>query len=160
MLTLFKPLNSTLEKSNYTLTIKNQNISNDHWGSEKNIISFFDEIDGLLYEKDTFDKKIVRHATDLAKHNMRWQEMQFYRIPEENKLVVLAVAEIKKFEDSETFSREININFKRHRFSFSIVEIYPEDWKEIQAGTKKIPENWKLDEAMSKKLTTFRNIYN
>jgi hypothetical protein len=160
-LTLFKPLNSTVEKSNYTITIKNQNISNEHWGSEANIVKYLDEIDTFLYDKETSDKRIVKHATELAKYNMRFQEMEFFRVPEENKLILFVVVDAKKFEDNDPFTREINISFKRHnKFSFSIVEIYPDDLKAIKEGTKTFPATWQKDEAMSNKLTTFRNIYN
>lgn len=154
---IFKTVNSKLEKTAYTTEIKNINLATYHWGSEKNIQSYLDEVENFLYNKETFNKNIILHAIKLMKGNHRVLDAKFYRIPEENKLILLTTTAVQKFKEVETFAREMNIQFKREKFSFAIVELLEKEAEEIKAGTKTIPANWVLDEPLTSRLDKMKH---
>jgi hypothetical protein len=156
---IFKTVNSKLEKSMYDIEIKNIDLALGHWGSEKKIQDFLDIVENYTYDKETLNKNIVLHSLSLLRDNIRIKEMKFYRIPEENKIVLLAVTHVAKMKDFPMFSREMSITFKKEKFAFSIVEILDEEFELIKKGEKTIPENWKYDELLTErfdKLKTYQ----
>lgn len=147
---LFKTINTTINKPSYDISIKNIDASNIHWGSEKSIISALDEIENLYIDKENFNKKIVLFALDMKKYNQRIEDIKFYRIPEQNKLIILAITNVKKFKDVVPFKREMNITLKKQgNFSFSIIELLEDENKALKKEEKGVPENWQLDEALT-----------
>jgi acyl-CoA synthetase (AMP-forming)/AMP-acid ligase II len=156
-MSVFKTNNFNVEKTYYTLAAKNIEISSDHWGSEKYITAFFDEVENFLYHPDDFNKKIISHSLNLLKSNRRIKEAAFYRIPDKNQLILAVITEVRKLHDFETFSREITAFYKKNKFSFSIVEIVEEDDKLIKDGKQKIPSDWIFDEKMTDKLDTLKD---
>src|SRR5580698_5516867 len=103
---IFKTVNSSINKTTYEINIKNIDLAAHHWGSEKHIAAYLDEVETLYLNKETFDKKIVLHAISLMKANHRVLDVKFYRIPEENKLILLTTSAVGKMKDFEMFSRE------------------------------------------------------
>jgi hypothetical protein len=156
-MSVFTTSNFETEKTYYKLSVKNIEVSPDHWKSEKYIISFFDEIENLLYHPDEFNKKIITHSLNLLKTNRRITEAAFYRIPDKNQLILAVITEVRKLHDFETFSREMTTAYKKGNFSFSIIEIVEEDDKLIKNGEKKIPEAWIFDEKLTDKLNTLKD---
>jgi hypothetical protein len=149
---IFRTVNDTLEKSSYKIELKNIDLASGHWGSEKEMFSYFDEIENFLYDKDTFNKKLVLHALALIKANHRIKDVKFYRIPEENKLILFAMTEVGKFASPELFTREMTISFKKEKFVFSIVEVIKKEFEQIKSGEKTMPANWILDEKLTDKI--------
>lgn len=149
---IFKTLNNKIEKSSSIITFANIDLSSGHWGSEKEMLNFLDNIETLSYNKDSLNKNLVLQALKLKKANHRIEEMKFYRIPEENKIILLVVSDIGKMHNFEVFSREMNISLKRDKFSFSIVEVLKEEFKDIQ-----IPEKWKLDEPLTDRFAKLKD---
>jgi hypothetical protein len=154
---IFKTVNSKIEKTAYDIDIKNIDLANGHWGSEKKIAAYLDIVENFLYEKDSFDRNMVLHALKLMKENRRIKDLAFYTIPEENKLILLATTEVNKFKEFDTFSREMTIAFKKDKFTFSIVELLYKEADEIKAGTKKLPENWRLEERMTDRINKLKH---
>lgn len=145
---IFKHIeNSTTEKSNYTISIKNIDVSQGHWGSEKSIIAGLSELETVYYDKSNFEKNILGLALDVLKYNERVRETTFYRIPEENKIVMFVISEIKKFKDAPLFEREMSFSLKKEKFAFSIVEVQEKEWKEGTAT----PEKWQIDKELTRK---------
>jgi exoribonuclease II len=154
---IFKTVNSSIEKTQYKIDIKNIDLASEHWGSEKQVCDWLDYIETLSYDKDTFDKNIVLHAIDLMKGNRRVKDMVFYRIPEEGKIILLAITEVKKFKEVNAFDREMGIIFKKQKFAFSIVELLEDEDKEVQAGTKSIPKNWVIDQKLTDRFNKLKD---
>lgn len=154
---IFKTVNATINKTAYDIDIKNIDLSSGHWGSEKQIAAYLDPIETFLYNKETFDKNLMLHTAKIVKENRRISSIAFYRIPEENKLIMLATTEVARFKDFGTFSREMTINFKKEKFVFSIVELLYKEAEEVKAGTKKLPETWQLDEALTSRFTKLKD---
>jgi hypothetical protein len=146
---IFKTVNAKIEKHAYDIVIKNIDLASHHWGNEKRIYEYLDTIETLLLEKETFNRKIVLHAIKLKKDNHRILDVKFYRIPEENRLILLATTAVPKFKEFDTFSREMGIYFKREPFAFSIIELLDKEAEEIKKGEKAIPTNWQLDEQLT-----------
>jgi hypothetical protein len=152
MMIVFKTLNSTIEKYAYNLSINNIAVSSDHWGSEKNIAGFFDEIENILNERDqnSFNKKILLHALELKKYSPRVIDMTFYRIPEQNKIIILSITDIKKFQDIEPFKREINMSFKfGGKFQLSVIEVLETEQKEMKEKNISVPSDWEYDDYLN-----------
>jgi len=146
---IFKTVNTKLEKTSYEIDIKNIDLASHHWGSEKRIFEYLDQVENFLFEKDTFNKKIVLHAIKLMKDNHRILDIKFYRIPEENRLILLATTAVHAFKPFETFSREMSITFKKEKFAFAIIELLEKEAEDIKNGEKAIPANWQLDEQLT-----------
>ena len=153
---IFKTVNSSINKTTYEINIKNIDLAAHHWGSEKHIAAYLDEVETLYFNKETFDKKIVLHAISLMKANHRVLDVKFYRIPEENKLILLTTSAVGKMKDFEMFSREMGITLKREKFAFSIVEILEKEAEEIKAGTKTVPANWVFEEKLTDRLNKLK----
>jgi hypothetical protein len=153
---IFRSVNNKIEKPAYDISIKNINISGEHWGSEKMIISFLEEIEGMLYNKEDFQKNMVLHTLYLY-NNPRTKNLVFYTIPEENKVILLSTNEIRAFKEDEFLSREISIVFKKQKFAFSIIEIIEKEEKEITEGKKTIPTNWVFDEYMNARINKLKH---
>jgi|ERR1019366_562709 hypothetical protein len=153
---IFKTADVKIEKPAYDITVKNVNISGEHWGSEKFIVSFLEEIEGMLYNKEDFQKNMVLHTLSLY-NNPRTTNLVFYTIPEENKTILLSTNQIKNFKDVDFLSREISIVFKKQKFAFSIIEILEKEEKEINEGKKAIPVNWIFDEYMNKRINKLKH---
>jgi len=146
---IFKTINSRIEKSSYDAEIKNIDLAPQHWGSEKKIFNYLDTVENFTYDKETLNKNLVLHALHLLKDNLRIKDMKFYRIPEENRVILFVVSNIGKFKEFEMFSREMSINFKKDKFAFSIIEVLKEENELIKKGEKTIPANWVLDETLT-----------
>lgn len=148
---IFKTINTKIEKKAYDIEIKNIDIASGHWGSEKSIVSFLDAVETLTYDKDTIDKKLILHALTFKKENLRIKDMKFFRIPDENKIVLLVVSNIGLIKEAELplFSREMSIILKNDKFAFSIIELFMEEMEQIKKGEKTIPENWVPDEKLN-----------
>lgn len=151
---VFKTLNSTIEKSAYTIKIANIDACGNHWGSEKQIASALDDIENYRLDKENFDKNMLLFAIAVKNSNPRITKLQFYTIPEEDKLIFLATTDVRKFHDAPLFSREISISFKREKFSFALIEVLEEEKK--QEGFA-IPPNWKPEERMQKRFGIMAN---
>lgn len=154
---IFKTVNSKLEKASYDIEIKNIDLANGHWGSEKKIQEFLDQIEVFSYDKEKLDKNLVLHALRLIKGNIRIKELKFYRIPEENKIILMAVTNVPKFKDFSAFSREMSITFKKDKFAFSIVEVLSEEFDLIKKGEQAMPENWKIDEHLTDRINKLKH---
>lgn len=154
---IFKTLNSKIEKPSYEINIKNIDLAGEHWGSENKIITFLDTIENFTFDKDTFNKNIILHSLKLLKNNVRINDVKFYRIPEENKIILLAITDVKKMKDFELFSREMTISLKKEKFVFSIVEVLDEEYDLIKKGEKSIPDAWKLDEQLTNKFAKLKH---
>lgn len=146
---IFKTVNTKIEKTTYDIEIKNIDLASGHWGSEKKVAEFLDTVENFTYDKESLDKNIVLHALKLMKANPRVKDMAFYRIPAENKIILLAITHVPKFKEFDTFSREMSITFKRDKFAFSVVEVLDQENELIKKGEKKIPETWVLDEPLT-----------
>lgn len=151
---VFKTLNSTIEKSAYTIKIANIDASAYHWGSEKQIACYLDEVENFLYDKENFDKNMILHAIELVKSNTRIQDLKFYSIPENNEMLLLATTNVRKFKETDPFSRKISIEFKKHKFVFSIIEVLEEEKKQKDFA---IPSNWKLEEKLQRRFSLMNN---
>jgi hypothetical protein len=154
---IFKTVNSTINKTAYDINIKNIDLASHHWGSERHIAAYLDEVETLWLNKETFNKAIVLHAIGLMKANHRVQDVKFYRIPEENKLILLATSAVGKMKDFETFSREMGITLKKEKFAFSVIEILEKEAEEIKAGTKTVPANWVFEEKLTDKVNKLKS---
>jgi hypothetical protein len=147
---IFKTVNSKIEKTAYDITIKNIDLSGGHWGSEKEIINYLDEIDSFSYDEATFTKNIILHALRLKKENFRIKNLEFYRIPEENKLIILATTMVARMKEVPPFEREFNIQLKRNsKLCFSIIELLEIDRKDLEKDGKGVPANWIVDEYLT-----------
>jgi hypothetical protein len=156
-MSVFKTNNFEIEKTHYKLVVKNIEISKDHWRSDKYILSFFDEIENLLYHPDEFNKKIITHSINLLKSNPRIKDAAFYRIPDKNTLILATITEVRKLHEFEPFSREMTTAYKKGNFSFSIIEIVEADDELIKKGELKLPEAWVFEEKLTDKLNLLRN---
>ena len=154
---IFKTVNATIEKKAYNVYIKNIDLAMGHWWGEKEIVNFFDEIETLLHNEDDFQKNFTMLVCDLVKYNRRIEDLKFFDVPEENRVVVCAFTKVKKFKEFDTFSREMSGFFKHQKKTFSIVEIIFEEWEEIKKGEKKFPENWKPNEYMQSKFDKLKD---
>jgi hypothetical protein len=155
---IFKHLNSKIEKSSYDITIQNIDASNDHWGNEKDITQFLGEIEGLSYDKDNFDKNLVKHSLAIINYNPRTEDMIFYK--QGRNIVLLTIADRRSFSDVEWLSRRLEINLKRQGFSFIVIEVLKKEYEEVAKGTKTLPETWVLDEDLNKRLSRMKNFVN
>jgi ubiquinone/menaquinone biosynthesis C-methylase UbiE len=154
---IFKTINAKIEKGSYDIVIKNIDLASHHWGNEKKIAEYLDMVENLLFEKDTFDRKIVLHAIRLMKENHRVLDVKFYRIPEENKLILLATTAVHAFKPFDTFSREMSITFKKEKFSFAIIELLEKEAEEIKKGDKVIPDSWQFEERLTDRFNKLKD---
>jgi hypothetical protein len=149
---VFRTLNSTIEKPDYTITFKNLDFTSDHWGGEKEIEKSLSQIQYYLNELDDFNKNIILHTLDIFENNYRLVKGAFYK-DENDRLILFVVSDLRKFADKAEGFREIDITFKKHKFSFAIIEALEKDVKEAEKEKKTlIPATWKLDEVLTKKL--------
>lgn len=153
---IFKTVNSKIEKNSYDIVIKNIDLASHHWGNEKRIAEYLDTIENLFFDKDTFDRKIVLHAIKLMKDNHRILDVKFYRVPEENHLILLATTAVPKFKEFDLFSREMSIHLKKEKFAFSIIELLEKEAEEIKEGKKTIPANWQFDERLTDRINKLK----
>jgi hypothetical protein len=154
---IFKTVNAKIEKTAYDIDIKNIDLATGHWGSEKKIVDFLDTVENFTYDKETLNKNLILHALKFMKGNLRVKDVKFYRIPEENKIVLLAITNVPKFKEFETLSREMTISFKKDRFAFSIVELLSEELEEIKEGKKALPESWKADDQLTDRFNKLKH---
>ena len=154
---IFKTVNSKIEKTSYDIELKNIDLSTGHWGSEKKMIDYLDAVESFTYDKETLDKNIVLHSLKILKDNVRVKDVKFYRIPEENKIILLAITNVGKFKEPELFTREMSISLKKDRFSFAIIELLKDEYEQIEKGEKAIPENWKLDEYLTGRINKLKH---
>lgn len=155
---VFRPLNTKIEKSSYDITIQNLHIANDHWGSEKNIMQFLEEIETLSYDRDNFDRSLTKHSVAILQYNLRTTDMIFYR--NGRNIVLLTIADRRSFTDDEFLSRKLEINLKKQGFVFSIIELLKPEYEDVKNGIKSLPENWVLDEDLNKRLSRMKNFVN
>lgn len=154
---IFKTVNAKIEKRAYDIELKNIDLASGHWGSEKKMADYLDTIENFTYDKEAMNKNLVLHALKLMKENYRIKDMKFYRIPEENKIILLAVTNVGKFKDFEMFSREMSITFKGEKFAFAIVELLVQEYELITKGEKTIPETWKLDDQLTDRFNKLKH---
>lgn len=152
---LFKTLNFKIEKNAYDIEVKNIDAAMGHWGNEKRIENYLDNIEEFIYNKEMLDKNLVLHAIRLFKENRRLKDAKFYR--DGDKVILLAITEVHKFKEFDAFSREMTISFKRDKFAFSIIELLESEEKDVKEGIITIPESWKLDEQLTNRLTKLRD---
>lgn len=149
---IFHTVNSKLEKTSYNIEIKNIDMAPEHWGSEKEIYNFLDEVETLTYDKDNFDKKIVLHAIKLLNNNIRIKAVKFYRVQEENKLILLATTFVGKLNDVAAFGRTMTLTMKKAPFVFEIVEVLLDRLEKLDEKEQVVPANWVLDEKLTNRL--------
>ena len=154
---IFKTVNTKIEKTAYEINIKNIDLATGHWGSEQKIAEYLDNIETFSYDKDSYNKNIILHALKLMKGNVRVKDIKFYRIPEENKLILLVISNVAKFKDFNIFSREMSITFKKDKLAFAIIEILNDEAEQIKKGEKSIPENWKFDEQLTDRFNKLKH---
>jgi len=148
-MSVFKTVNVEIEKRAYTLKIQNIDLAGDHWGSEKDIVSYLDEVESFTYNKDTFDKSILKHVLALKKYTPRATAIKFFRIPEENKLLVLVSTKVPRFKKVELLSREMSISFSDSKITFAIIELLEEEEKEMKDKKMTLPANWVADDYLN-----------
>lgn len=148
--------NFKIEKSGYDIFINNMDVAAYHWGSEKTIAKFLEEIETLSFEKEKFEKNLLKHCLSVM-YNERVEDVKFYRIADENKVILLASTKVKKFKDFPLFSREISMKLKKTNFSFSIIELPEEDVRKIKEENVQLPENWQFDEKLTEKFNMFKS---
>lgn len=152
---IFKPLTTTIEKNAYTISIQNMDVSSGHWGNEKDIAGFLEEVEMLYYDRESFEKNLIKHCTAILKYNIRTEDIAFYR--DGRNIVLLTIVDRRSFGEIEFLSRKLEINLKKEGFIFSIIELLKPENEEVKAGTKKLPETWVLDEELNRKLNRYRN---
>jgi len=157
-MSIFKPLNSKIEKSSYDITLQNLHVANDHWGNEKNIVPFLEEIEILSYDRENFDRALVKHCVSILDYNLRTQDMMFYR--QGRNIILLTISDRRSFSEDEFLSRKLEINLKKQGFSFSVIELLKPEYEEVKAGTKALPEAWVLDEDLNRRLSRMKNFVN
>jgi len=155
---IFKTVNHKVEKPSYNINIANIDMAGGHWNSEKYICDFFDAIENFLYEPESLDRNLILHSLKLLKDNKRIDDMKFYRLPAENKLILLVSTDTLKFKEVPVFEREMSISFKRDKFIFSIVELIGDDCKLLKDKEKSIPISWEFDEKLTGKLNKLKHI--
>jgi hypothetical protein len=156
----FKTLNSKIEKTAYNINIQNIDTAHGHWNGEKQIVAYLDGVENYLYstDKNEFNNNIVNHAITLMKDNYRIRDAAFYRIPSENKLILLVTSLVHRFKKPEIFSRAMTIAFNKHKFTFSIVELLEDEEKELLTGKVKMPAAWEKADDLNKRLELMRMI--
>jgi hypothetical protein len=157
-MSVFRTLNTKIEKSAYDITIQNLDVSSNHWGNEKDIIPFLEEIELLSYDRETFNKKLIRHCLGILEYNLRTEDMFFYK--NGRNIVLLTIVDRRSFGDVEFLSRKLEINLKKQGFSFSMIELLKPEYEEVKKGTKALPETWILDEDLNKYLSKMKNFVN
>jgi hypothetical protein len=157
-MSIFKPLNSKIEKSSYDITLQNLHVANDHWGNEKNIVPFLEEIEILSYDRENFDRALVKHCVSILDYNLRTQDMMFYR--QGRNIILLTISDRRSFSEDEFLSRKLEINLKKQGFVFSVIELLKPEYEEVKAGTKTLPEAWVLDEDLNRRLSRMKNFVN
>jgi hypothetical protein len=154
---IYKTINAELNKSAYTIKISNIDASSNHWGMEKQIYDGLSSIEPYLYDKESFNKNMVLFALKAAKANNRIEDVKFYRIPDENKIILLAITDVRKMKDVELFKREMNITFKKDNFSFSIIELLKKELEDLQANNQSFPSNWQIDQYLTDRFLKLRD---
>lgn len=152
---IFKPLNATVEKKAYTVRIQNMDVANGHWGTEKSIVSWLEEIDGLSYDRERFSRNLVKHSLDILNYNIRVDDMTFYSC--KNQIILLEVADRRSFIDVDFLSRKIEIELKNQNLTFSVVEILKPEQKELLEGKKILPKEWIIDNELNDLLGKLKN---
>lgn len=152
---IFKPLNTKIEKNAYDITIQNLDIAMGHWGTEKSLIKFLDEIETISYDRDSFEKNLAKHCMLILASNIRTEDMKFYK--DGKNIILLTIANRRSFAETEWLSRKINLDLKKSGFSFTIIEILKPEYKELQEGKKVLPETWILDTDLNKRVEQLKN---
>jgi hypothetical protein len=155
---IFETINSTLTKPSFTITIANIDSARYHWGGEKSIQNNLTSIEDFLYEPDLFDDRLMNFACSLIHANTRVRSLSFYRIPAENRLIILAKTDVARLKQPEILSREMSIKFHKHNFTLSVIELLESEEKKMQETGRKLPENWVADDTLNnryRKLTAF-----
>jgi hypothetical protein len=148
---IFKTVNSTIEKPSYTITIQNIDLAQGHWGSEKHIVQFLDEIETLYYDRENFQRNLIRHCMGILEYNIRVEEMRFYNT--ETGLVLVCVSDRRNFDEKVAWlDRRMEINLKRENFTFSIVEMLK---KEVEGS--QVPETWIENVEMNERINRLKN---
>ena len=152
---IFKPLNTTIEKSAYTIRIANMDVANGHWGTEKSIAKWLEDIETISYQREEFPKLLVKHCLDILKYNIRTEKITFYAA--KNQIILLVVSDRRSFGDVEFLSRKMEIELKKQGMTFSIIEILKPENKDLDDGIKVLPSEWKFDEELNTKLSRYSN---
>ena len=153
---VFKTSQTKIEKPAYTIEFKNTNMADGHWTSEKRMVTFLEEIEVFLYDKDTFNKKIIIHSLNMIKKNLRVEKIEFYNEKDKNKLIMLAYTNVGKIKEFEPFTREMSISFRKDQFEFSIVEVVAEEVKVLEEKKISLPENWVVNEYLTDRYAKMR----
>jgi len=148
-MSIFRTINTSIEKPAYNITIANMDCSTDHWGNEKQIFDGLSSTELFFYDQENLNKNWVLLALKIIKANPRIKDLKFYRIKEENKLILLAISEVPKFKEVELFKREMLIDFKKIGSKFSIIEVLSKEIEDWQKEGKTVHENWVLDEYLT-----------
>src|SRR5271165_5660723 len=138
---VFKSLNSKIEKPSYDITIQNIDASNDHWGNEKDIVHFLEEIEAISYDRENMDRSLVKHSLAILQYNIRTDDMMFYRSG--RNIVLLTIADRRSFGEVEFLSRKLEINLKKQGLIFTVIELLKPEYEDVKNGIKMLPEAWK-----------------
>lgn len=157
-MSVFKTSNLEIEKRSYKITIKNIDLSSDHWGSEKDITTFLDDVESFTFDKDTFNKNILKHALRLTKYTPRLLDLKFFRVENENRLILLATTAVRAFKKVDILSREMSIAFADSKFTFSIIELLEDEVKEMKEKKIELPANWKLDDYLNDRYAMMKEL--
>jgi hypothetical protein len=157
-MSVFKTINLTIEKKAYILKIQNIDLAGDHWGSEKDIVSYLDDVEAFTFDKPNFDRAILKHVLALKKYTPRATAIKFFRIPEENKLIVLVYTKVPRFKKVDILSREMSISFSDSGITFAVVELLEEEEKEMKEKKIALPANWQPDEYLNDRFNMMQEL--
>jgi hypothetical protein len=148
---IFKTVNSTIEKPSYVITIQNIDLAQDHWGSEKNILRFLDEVETLYYDRENFERNLIRHCMTILEYNIRVDEMRFYNT--KTGLALVCVSDRRNFDPTTPWlSRRMEINLKKERFTFSVVEMLKKEIEDSQ-----VPGTWIENAEMNERINRLKS---
>lgn len=142
---LFKTINTTIDKENFTIKIANFDISGSHWHSEKLIASVLAKFEEATYDDHDFNNDLLNLARETAKLNHRITRSTFYSIKDSpNHLILAHIVKMPNFADlkRQPFDREARIDIKKKNRSLSIIDIPEETQELIERKKILLPETW------------------
>ena len=153
---IFRTINSKIEKPSYTINIQNMDIAQGHWGAEKYMVQFLDEIETMSYDKENFEKNLIKHCLTISRYNLRTEGMTFYNT--NNGLVLLVISDRRNFDHSIPWiDRRMEIDLKKQGIKFTVVEMLKSEQKNLrEGGEARLPANWVVNEEMNNRLELFK----
>ena len=148
---IFHTLNKEVEKPDFTLKIKNIEVSRDHWGSEREILNFCQKIENVVHlnaGEALGRNELFSLYIDLFKANPRMQAVRFFG----NKDIL--VSDIRTFEPENYLKRGIEMYFPKYDLKWELFEITSKEVEE-----KVFPEDWKEDDVLTKQFDRYKQLF-